>query len=679
MKAISESLNLLKDEKEELIHQRRLLIHDRDMHYDEQSEKKLILQLLAEKMEECHKTVKANQKLKEALKTTKLECSDANDTAQNLADKLAKTKKENDELKHSIEEKKRLHEDVAATALKLQKSIKEYEAKVEKLTNDNIILNNVIGRLEEENAEMEKVIDEACNSENRDIDIEEIDVAIVSSSLVEDAESLTQDSEDDDIAKLQMEKESLQKQVNSMQQLLSTKQSELDTMTREMSSLPQAREDRSSEMKIDELQHLLDHKQSDLDRLATENQTITSKLCNADQLLAQKQSQLDKLSSENQELTSQLSQVQHKYEDLNSRQLSSLQQARVSHLESKLEELQKVLTRTQLDLEKKSRENDTMAAILSQAQNERDSLKQQLSTIQESNHKANENHGRVDQSANPEAVEALQMKNNQLTKSLADLETLYTSLCTEKHNMEQSIEITSTRFRSILTEKETLESTLRKERKRIKWCNKALQDASNSASALIAELQVEIEKTNGTVSSPTSALSPTSKQSDGSAGSKTLMHHAEVLQKQLLALKHTNQQLVAAFKELIPDTDKNKSPEYTKLNADKIVSSPKDSPANDEHHDNFIVSNENALNQSIETTGSDSSGELKLLQQMLDNAKSSGKVDADMKRLVSSLENEIQAKKSKPKRDKSRSPTNSSANLQRALSMRRLWRKKSAP
>ena len=522
---------------------------------------------------------------------------------------------------------------------------------------------------------MEKVIDEACQSDNRDLDIEEIDVAIVSSSLVEDAESLTQDDEDDDdIVKLQLEKESLQNQVKDLQQLLSTKQSELDTMAKETRILPQAREDTLSEMKIDELQHLLEDKQSDLDRLTTENQAVASKLSNADQLLTRTQLQLDKLTSENQGLNSQLSRLQLEHEDIKGRQISSLQQARVSHLESKLEELQKVLKRTQLELEKKSRGNETMTTILSQAQNERDLLKEQLVAIQESTERAN--HEGIDKPATPE-VEELQNKNNQLTKSLADLETLYTSLCAEKHNMEKSIEITSTRFKSILTEKETLESTLRKERKRIKWCNKALQDASNSASILIFELQFEMKQANGTVSSPDSAHSPISKQSDGSVSSKTLMHHAEALQQQLLALKNTNQQLITAFKELIPDTEESKNSETTKIKADEIVSSPNKSTAHhDENHENFP---ENALNQSIESTGSESSGELKLLQQMLDNAKSSGKVDGDIKRLVSSLENEIQAKKSKSKREKSRSPTNTSPNLHRALSVRRLWRKKSAP
>jgi chromosome segregation ATPase len=632
MQAISESLNLLKDEKEELIHQRRLLLHDRDCTYDEKelavSEKKLIQQLLSEKVDECQKALKANQKLKEAMKLMEAECAGANDTAQNLADMLAQTKTEKEKLKESLEKKRRLHADAMASVSKLRESLKESEAQIEKLTNENIILNNVIGRLEVENNEMEKVIDEACRSDNGEMDIDEIDVADIA-----DIESLTKDEDDaDEVAMLREEKESLEKKVDHLQQSLNETRSELDRLNKENSSLAQARST-LSDAEVNELQQLLDKKQSEL----------------------------DKLSITNQELTTKLSQLQTECDILNSQKPSSLQQARISSLESKLEEMQKLLTRTQLDLEKKARENADVKSNLSRVQNERDTLQQQIVMFEESIQQSSTN---INNEGSDSTLQALQMKNSQLQNSLADIESLYKSLCIEKSNMEQSIEITSDRFKSLLSEKETIQSSLRRERKRITWCSEVLQGASQSASSLIAEIHAELKRGDCIVTTSDGPQSPTSELSDGSSESKTLMHNAEVLQQQLQELKQTNQQLIAEFHRLNSDSAEvniqHNNRNVSMINASEVVG---------------------CANHTFDTTGSDSSGELNVIQQMIDNAKKSknAKVSGEeMKRLVRSLENDMKSTP-KMKRDKSNSPTNSSPTLPKALSMRRLWRKKSSP
>jgi hypothetical protein len=642
MQAISDSLSLLKDEKEELIHQRRLLLHDRDCAYDEKetvaSEKKLILQLLSEKVEECQKALKANQKLKEAMKLMEAECAEANDTAQNLADKLAHTKKEKDRLKESLEKKRQMYADAVASISELKESLKESEGKIEKLTNENIILNNVIDKLEQENNEMEKVIDEACRSDGREVGIDEIDVAYITSySGVSEAESLTKDDDDDDdaleeVARLQEEKKSLENKVVELQQSLNQTQTKLESVIckNELSATaPQSRVDHSSELKIVELGNLLEQKQSELDKLSTANLEISLKF----------------------------SSLQTEYDTLN--KPSSLQQARISNLESKVEELQKLLTRTQLDLDKKINDIAEAKATIIRVQSERDSLQQQLIQAEESMHQTSLDS--ADKITTP-ALESMKVKNNQLQNSLADLESLYKSLCVEKSNMEKSIEITSNRFKDLLSEKETLQSSLKRERKRINWCNQILQDASQSAFTLIAELQTELKRANCTTAVVSdSSQSPMSALSDCSSESKTLMHHAEVLQKQLVELKQTNQHLMLVLHTLLPNA------------ADGVVEAIEELTA-------LSTSNEHAANQTFATAGSDSSGDMNVIQQMIENAKNSrnAKVDGEMKRLVRSLENETKANPM-PKRDKSTSPTNSSPTLSRALSMKRLWRKKSGP
>jgi chromosome segregation ATPase len=334
-----------------------------------------------------------------------------------------------------------------------------------------------------------------------------------------------------------------------------------------------------------------------------------------------------------------------------------------------LEELQKLLTRTQLDLDKRSRENEEMKSSLSRLQNERDSLQQQLAAAQESNKRPSLE---TRDETTDTAVKSLQMKNSQLQNSLADIESLYRSLCAEKSQLEQSFEITTTRFKSILSEKESLQSSLCKERKRITWCNKVLQDASQSASSLITELHAEIQGANGTIPASEEPQSPKSDLSENTSESKTLMHHAEVLQQQLRDLRRTNQQLVLSFQHLIPEADELQQC-FKRL---EVLG------ADEQKHNSLTMLDEQAVNDTLDTTaGSDSSGEVKIIKQMLENASQhakNGKVDGDMKRLVTSLENEMRAN-SKSKRDKSNSPTNGSPTLTRALSMRRLWRKKSGP
>jgi chromosome segregation ATPase len=470
------------------------------------------------------------------------------------------------------------------------------------------------------------------------VGIDEIDVAYITSySGVSEAESLTKDDDDDDdaleeVARLQEEKKSLENKVVELQQSLNQTQTKLESVIckNELSATaPQSRVDHSSELKIVELGNLLEQKQSELDKLATANLEISLKF----------------------------SSLQTEYDTLN--KPSSLQQARISNLESKVEELQKLLTRTQLDLDKKINDIAEAKATIIRVQSERDSLQQQLIQAEESMHQTSLDS--ADKITTP-ALESMKVKNNQLQNSLADLESLYKSLCVEKSNMEKSIEITSNRFKDLLSEKETLQSSLKRERKRINWCNQILQDASQSAFTLIAELQTELKRANCTTAVVSdSSQSPMSALSDCSSESKTLMHHAEVLQKQLVELKQTNQHLMLVLHTLLPNA------------ADGVVEAIEELTA-------LSTSNEHAANQTFATAGSDSSGDMNVIQQMIENAKNSrnAKVDGEMKRLVRSLENETKANPM-PKRDKSTSPTNSSPTLSRALSMKRLWRKKSGP
>lgn len=556
MMAISESLNLLKDEKDELLQQRRSLLHDRDCNCNAKelaaSEKKLIFEILTEKVEE----------LMEA------KCTNANEKAQNLTDKLAQVENDRNKLMESTEKNKRLYAEALVLVNELKGSLKESNAKVEKLTNENIILTNVIDRLEEQNNEMEKVIDEACHSDNEDLDIHEIDIALVSSySVVSADESLTKDEIDyqelerreAEVAKIEVENELLVKEVDQLRQSLSSVQ----------------------------------------------------------KLLTQKE-------IENEDFSMKLSKFQTESNNLQGQQQSSLQNAiKQSRLESKVEELQKLLNRTQLDLENKSREKQDLLSSLSQLHNEKKS-------IQEDN--IHSSLRTTDRTPNA-AVVTLQVKNEQLQKSLNELEVLHRNLCVEKSKIEQSIVITSTQFKGLLSEKESLQSDLCKERKRITWCNKVLQDASNSASSLITELQAEMHRATGVPPSD-KVLSPRSN-SDGSPCSKTLMHHAEILQQQITHIKQTNEELVAVFQMHIKDTNEIDDVEKSR---DTMLNKPYVNQTIDIAQSNSISQRDEVLD-CTEITHDDMNG----------------KIDSERRR-----------------RRQSDSP-----GIYRAISMPRLWRKKS--
>eukprot|EP00804_Cyclotella_cryptica_P026508 CCRYP_008146-RA/>CCRYP_008146-RA protein AED:0.07 eAED:0.63 QI:0/0.5/0.66/1/0/0/3/1252/773 len=337
--AISESLRHFKDEKDELIHQRRLLLQDRDCVYDEKevllSEKKLFLKILAEKDGECQRLLKANKELEKHVKMLESECATANDTAQNLAEKLTQTKSEKTALSSALEARKVSHAELVASMTEWKERFSESEAKVTQLTNENIILKNVISRLEEENNEMEKVIDEACRSGNGDVDIEEIDCAIISScDGVSEAESLTRDDDDsvdsqelkrraEENNKLCLEKETLQTEVEELQQLLDRTRSELETLSSEKNEPIKRREcasqekDESDKLKQLEKQEML----SSLFHIQDERDQIRDQLDKLQQLLEederdQLQGQLDKHQRLLEDVTSNLSEVQDQRDQL---------------------------------------------------------------------------------------------------------------------------------------------------------------------------------------------------------------------------------------------------------------------------------------------------------------------------------------------------------------------------
>eukprot|EP00956_Cyclotella_meneghiniana_P042668 scaffold248969_cov76-Cyclotella_meneghiniana.AAC.3 len=573
MIAILESLNLLKDEKEELLQQRRLLTHDHDCNYDaielDASEKKLIFKILTEKVGECKISLEANRKLQDAIDLIEAKYTDANETVQNLNDKLAQVKEQRDKLMESTEKNKLLHADALALVKELKASLKESNAKVEKLTNENIILTKVIDRLEEQNNEMEKVIDENCHSDNEELDIDEIDIGLVPShSAISADESLTKDD--------------------------------------------------------DEIDHQeLERREAEVAKLKTEKNILVKEVDQLQQSLSNVQRLLDEREVENGDISIKLSKLQTERDNLQGRQQSSLQNAiKQSSLESKVEELQKLLNRTQLDLENKSHEKEEL-------HNEKNSIQQQLATIQEEKDKA------------PNvAVETLQVNNEQLQKSLNELEALHSQLCDDKSKIEQSFVITTTRFKSLLSENESLQSDLAKERKRITWCSKVLQGATNSASSLITTLQDEIHRATG-VPPSYGVHSPTSN-SDGYSGSKTLVHHAEMLQQQIEDIKQTNQEFVTVFQTLIKDT--HAIHDVDALSTQKL---------------NDTILSEPNINQTIDAARSNSSSQRDEMLNCIEIPRDdmNDKIDIHTRRR--------------------RRQNDSPAILSRTISVPRLWRKKS--
>lgn len=212
-----------------------------------------------------------------------------------------------------------------------------------------------------------------------------VDNTTAAYSGVSEAESLTKDDDGDDgameeVARLQEEKKSLEHKVAESELCLTEAQTKLEGMNCEKNELSanvsQSRVDPSSEIKIGEFQKLLEQIQSELNKLSSANREIS--------------------------LT------------------SSLQHARMSNLESKVEELQKLLTQTQMDLDKKNNDIAEAKATISRVQNEH-CLQQQIKKAEESKYQSSIDP--TDTITTPE-LESLKSKNNQLHRSLVDLEIL---------------------------------------------------------------------------------------------------------------------------------------------------------------------------------------------------------------------------------------------------------------
>ncbi|KAL7482574.1 hypothetical protein ACHAW6_013357 [Cyclotella cf. meneghiniana] len=723
--AISESLKQFKDEKEELIHQSRLLLQDRDCIFEEKevllSEKKLFLKILAEKDEECQRLVRANQELKENAEMLEFECATANDTAQNLAEKLANTKNEKNALSSSLEARKLSHAEVVASIAEWKERFSESEAKVTQLTNENIILKNVIARLEEENNEMEKVIDEACRSGNGDVDIDEIDCAIVSScDGVSEAESLTRDDDDsvdsqvlkrraEENTKLCLEKETLQTEVDELQQLLSRTRSELETLSSERDENTKSHTSPSQENdKLDELKHemssslsriqderdqlrnqvekqqqLIEEATTNLSRVQDQRDQLQVQLSQRTKELSIVESKMDELLQSEKDISSTLSQVQNERDKLQA-QLSQQSKA-LSHVESQMDELQK--------------SQEEIASSLSQVQNERDKLQEHLATVE----KQTKDDKCMDESnAMPHAtVESIKKKNDQLQHSLADIESLYETLRAENNQLQKSFELTSDRFRSLLSKKESLQKSLRKERKRIAKCNTLLKDSLECASTLITELRAEIQWAHG-ISLPDQQDQRSEMMSEISGGASegdVLLQNAKSLRQELSNIKRTKQHLVLAVQKLISDVIARPelseefsncinsfdgvSDDFLSGNVEKVSLSEKGSATCDQvscSMSNLQIGGPlhptRRPNQTHESPPTEALSDRNVIRRMLDMSKSTshlvqdGNVRSIRKMPVTTLETEMN-NDTKPIPEKNNSPTNFPL-------MRRLWRKKSS-
>lgn len=236
---ISESPKQLKGEKEELIQQRGLL-HERDSSMCEKevlmSEKKLFVKWMAEKDEEFQHALLVNKELKKKVERLASECVGARTTSKDLAEQLTQTKKDKDALIAALEARTSSH---ATSITNFKALLRESDAKVSKLTDDNYILKKVIERLEEENNEMELAIEEACMSEDKDLDIEGVDLEFQSRGSL-DMESLTRDDDsfsgsefkrrEEKNALLRSEKETLEKAVSELQQMLDEAKLDVDRL-----------------------------------------------------------------------------------------------------------------------------------------------------------------------------------------------------------------------------------------------------------------------------------------------------------------------------------------------------------------------------------------------------------------------------------------------------------------
>jgi DNA repair exonuclease SbcCD ATPase subunit len=390
------------------------------------------------------------------------------------------------------------------------------------------------------------------------------------------------------------------------------------------------------------------------------------------QLLSKTQSDLEKLTLQNQELSTNLSKIQNEQDQLTTRQTSSLQQAKkMSDLESRVKELQQLLTQKQSDLEKNRSESEEISSNLSRVQKERDALQTELATAQQ------ENDQRADNTKNPRSnatLESMQKKNDQLHNSLADIESLYSALRTEKIDIEKSFEVTSNCFKSLLTENESLQKSTRKDLKRVQECNKSLEEALKFISTLIAELKSEIQQANGSPPpiSPAKGTESPEVVSNKTSECKLLVQNTETLLEKLMDLKQTKQQLALAIQQLVmdvtvkPDLADDKSGVAVDGGATLL------SPMRSNESSDSSINQPSQLSETKESASSTTSSDNNMIQQMLEKAKSTNHLSkSDKQRLVTNLENEMKGD-TQQGRDKSASPTN-------VPLMKRLWRKNSTP
>ncbi|KAL3796034.1 hypothetical protein HJC23_013091 [Cyclotella cryptica] len=342
--------------------------------------------------------------------------------------------------------------------------------------------------------------------------------------------------------------------------------------------------------------------------------------------------------------------------------------------------------------------HDEIASSLSEVQNERDKLQEQLAAMEQT-----KNDTLTGQSNKiPHAsLESLKKKNDQLQNSLADIECLYETLRIENNHLQKSFEVTSGRFKSLLSEKESLQKSLRKERKRIAKCNTVLKDSISFASSLINELQTEIQRARGISPNIQEELRSDimSEKSGGASEGEVLLNNAEALLRKLRDVKQVKQQLVLAVQKLIWDVIakpelaeefstcanccEEADDDLLSVHDEKVSLSEDESATYDEV--SLAISNEQIggpppptrfLNQSHESASREASNDSNGIRQMPDNAENTShfdenvNVNSGLKLLVTTLHSKMNGEP-KPSLRKTNSPTN-------VPLIRRLWRKKSS-
>eukprot|EP00804_Cyclotella_cryptica_P026507 CCRYP_008146-RB/>CCRYP_008146-RB protein AED:0.06 eAED:0.06 QI:2740/0.5/0.66/1/0/0/3/0/304 len=299
--------------------------------------------------------------------------------------------------------------------------------------------------------------------------------------------------------------------------------------------------------------------------------------------------------------------------------------------------------------------HDEIASSLSEVQNERDKLQEQLAAMEQT-----KNDTLTGQSNKiPHAsLESLKKKNDQLQNSLADIECLYETLRIENNHLQKSFEVTSGRFKSLLSEKESLQKSLRKERKRIAKCNTVLKDSISFASSLINELQTEIQRARGISPNIQEELRSDimSEKSGGASEGEVLLNNAEALLRKLRDVKQVKQQLVLAVQKLIWD----------------VIAKPELAEEFSTCANCCEEADDDLLSVHDEKASNDSNG----IRQMPDNAENTShfdenvNVNSGLKLLVTTLHSKMNGEP-KPSLRKTNSPTN-------VPLIRRLWRKKSS-